>query len=187
LVGKVSRQVPNQLDLFFNREPTDDRLENGADCDSVFPDQTAVIHVGENAHQKLAVHSISHSSMPGNAVAKIFHVERPLKPGGKKATEWGDKGRKNGHDENVQVVGRVGERRNVPAQYASQEDPEGGPDFPLPPNENRVGVALDIAPGVYPKTMPKSIVLKKAPTKPSTVFFGESLMRGVRPMVIPQT
>ena len=38
-----------------------------------------------------------------------------------------------------------------------------------------------------PQTIPKSIVLKKAPTKPSTVFFGESLMRGVRPMVIPQT
>jgi hypothetical protein len=38
-----------------------------------------------------------------------------------------------------------------------------------------------------PQTMAKSMVLKKAPTKPSTVFFGESLMRGVRPMVIPQT
>ena len=37
-----------------------------------------------------------------------------------------------------------------------------------------------------PQITPKSMVLKKAPTKPSTVFLGESLMRGVRPMVIPQ-
>src|SRR5712691_10778008 len=34
--------------------------------------------------------------------------------------------------------------------------------------------------------MAKTIVHRNAPTKPSTVFFGESLMRGVRPMVIPQ-
>ena len=34
---------------------------------------------------------------------------------------------------------------------ASQEDPEGGPDFPLPPNENRVWVALDVTPGVHTK------------------------------------
>lgn len=34
--------------------------------------------------------------------------------------------------------------------------------------------------------MAKTIVHKNAPTKPSTVFFGESLMSGVRPMVIPQ-
>jgi len=34
--------------------------------------------------------------------------------------------------------------------------------------------------------MAKTIVHRNAPTKPSTVFFGESLMSGVRPMVIPQ-
>ena len=34
--------------------------------------------------------------------------------------------------------------------------------------------------------MAKTIVHKNAPMKPSTVFFGESLMSGVRPMVIPQ-
>jgi hypothetical protein len=30
-------------------------------------------------------------------------------------------------------------------------------------------------------------VLQKAPTNPSTVFFGESLIKGVRPTVIPHT
>ena len=34
--------------------------------------------------------------------------------------------------------------------------------------------------------MAKTMVHKNAPIKPSTVFLGESLMRGVRPMVIPQ-
>lgn len=33
---------------------------------------------------------------------------------------------------------------------------------------------------------PKTIVRTQAPTKPSTVFFGESLMSCVRPNVMPQ-
>ena len=63
----------------------------------------------------LAVHSISHPPMSRNAVAKVLDVESTLKSGGEKATERSDKGSKNGHDENVQVVGRVCDRRDVPA------------------------------------------------------------------------
>lgn len=37
-----------------------------------------------------------------------------------------------------------------------------------------------------PQMTLKITVLQKAPTNPSTVFFGESLMSGVRPRVIPQ-
>ena len=36
-----------------------------------------------------------------------------------------------------------------------------------------------------PQIRAKIIVEKNAPTKPSTVFLGDSLMSGVRPMVIP--
>ena len=40
---------------------------------------------------------------------------------------------------------------------------------------------------VIPLTQrPKMIVLMKAPTKPSTVFFGERAMSCVRPKVLPQ-
>lgn len=53
--------------------------------------------------------------MSRNAVAKVLDVESTLKSGGEKATERSDKGSKNGHDENVQVVGRVCDRRDVPA------------------------------------------------------------------------
>jgi len=37
-----------------------------------------------------------------------------------------------------------------------------------------------------PHNTPKIMVLQNAPTNPSTVFFGESLIRGVLPSVIPQ-
>jgi len=52
LVSEVSRQIPNKLDLLFDREPADNGLENGADCHSVFADQAAVIDVGEDTHQE---------------------------------------------------------------------------------------------------------------------------------------
>lgn len=54
LVSKVSRQVPDKLDLFLDREPADNGLEDGADCHFVFPDQTAIIDVGEDTHQESA-------------------------------------------------------------------------------------------------------------------------------------
>ena len=54
LVSKVSRQVLNKLDLLLDREPADNRLEDGPNCHFVFPDQAAVIDVGEDTHQESA-------------------------------------------------------------------------------------------------------------------------------------
>ena len=41
----------------------------------------------------------------------------------------------------------TGER--VKTHQTRQEDPEGGPNFPLPPNKDRVWVTFDVAPGVH--------------------------------------
>jgi len=113
LASEVSRQIPNKLDLLFDREPADDGLEDGADCHSVFADQTAIIDVGEDTHQELAIHSISHSPVSGDAVTEILDVEGTLKSRSEKTTEWSDKRRKNGHDEDMEVVGCIWERRDV--------------------------------------------------------------------------
>ena len=45
--------------------------------------------------------------MSGYAVSEILDVEGTLESGGEEATEWGDKGRENGHDEHMEVVGRI--------------------------------------------------------------------------------
>ena len=52
LASKVSRQIPNKLDLLIDRKPTNDSLEHGANRHSVFADQTAIINVGEDTHQE---------------------------------------------------------------------------------------------------------------------------------------
>lgn len=133
LASKISGQVPDKLDLLFDSKPTNDCLKNGTDCDPIFADQASVIDIGENAHQKsatlsvngsgngelsnvLAVHSIGHPPMARNAMAEIFDVEGTFKSGGEETPEWADKGRKNCHDENVQVVGRIWESRDVSSQ-----------------------------------------------------------------------
>lgn len=51
--------------------------------------------------------------MPRNALTEIFNVEGTLKSGGEETAKWSDKGRKNGHDEEMEVVGRIWERQDV--------------------------------------------------------------------------
>lgn len=75
MAGKVSRQVPNKLDLLFNREPADDSLENRADCDPVLADQATVVHVGENTHQKPAMSSVNGDAEWG---VSIKHTGSPF-------------------------------------------------------------------------------------------------------------
>ena len=41
------------------------------------------------------------------------------------------------------------DQRRVRTHQTRQEHPEGGPYFPLPPNKDWVGIALDIAPSVH--------------------------------------
>ena len=101
-------------------------------------------------------------------MAKVFDVKSALKSGGEETPEWSDKGCKNGHDKNMQVVGRVRECGDVSSQlrdkkfshgsddcrrvetnYTSQENPERCPDFPLPPYEHRVGFAHNATPSVH--------------------------------------
>jgi len=118
LASKISGQVPNKLDLLFDSKSASDSLKDGTNCDPIFADQAGVIDIGENAHQKsamlsvngsgncelsnvLAVHSISHPPMPGDAVTEIFDVEGTFESGGEETSKRTDKRRKDCHDENV--------------------------------------------------------------------------------------
>ena len=61
----------------------------------------------------LAVHPISHSPVSGDTVTEILNVKGTLKSGREKSAEGCHKGRKNGHHEEVEVVGRIRERRDI--------------------------------------------------------------------------
>ena len=53
-----------------------------------------VIHVCKEAHDKLAVHSVGHTAVAGNGVAKVLDLEGSLKARSKKATKGSDQGGK---------------------------------------------------------------------------------------------
>lgn len=47
--------------------------------------------------------------MTWNTVTKVFNIECPLEPACKEAAERGDKGGKGGHDQGVDLEGRIGD------------------------------------------------------------------------------
>jgi len=130
LVSEVSRQIPDKLDLLLDREPTNNGLEDGANRHSVFADQATIINIGEHTHQEsttlsaktgvrrkilniLAVHPVSHPPVSRDTMTEILDIKGTLKSGSEKAAERSDERRKNGHHEEMEVVGRIRERRNV--------------------------------------------------------------------------
>lgn len=52
LALQISLQVRHELQLLVHGEPTDDHLEDRSHCDMVFADETAVIHICEDAHEE---------------------------------------------------------------------------------------------------------------------------------------
>lgn len=84
----VLLQVLYQLQLLVNGKPANDHLQDRTHADVVFSNKTAIIDVGEHAHEELAVHAIGHPSMTRDAVAKILDVEGTLETRRKETSEW---------------------------------------------------------------------------------------------------
>jgi len=61
----------------------------------------------------LAVHSIGHSPVSRDTVTKVLDVEGTLESGSEEATEGCNERRENGHDEQMKMVGRIWERRDI--------------------------------------------------------------------------
>lgn len=78
LTPQVSRQISNKLQLLFRSQTANDGLQDASNSNVVLANETTIIDICEYAHEKLAVHSISHSTMSRNAVAEILDIERAL-------------------------------------------------------------------------------------------------------------
>ena len=78
LIEQVFTQTPYDLHLLLCAQPCDGRLNDGAYACLVYRNKTLVIHEGEEAHDELAVHAVSDTSMPGNALAEILDLEGSL-------------------------------------------------------------------------------------------------------------
>lgn len=86
--------------------------------------------------------------MPRDAIAKVLEIESTLEPGSKEASEGGDQGGKDGHHESMDLERGPGDRRNMKRR-------DKGLNWlgcdECPPDECRVGVALDTRPSIDTK------------------------------------
>ncbi len=80
----------NQVHLFLERQAGDGRLNDPTQRHLIYCNKTMVIHVDEEAHDELAVHSIGHTAMAGNWVTKVFDLEGALETRGEEAAERGN-------------------------------------------------------------------------------------------------
>ena len=58
---------------------------------------------------------------------EILDVEGTFESGGEEATKWSDKGRENGHDKHVEVIGRIRNFCDVSPELGGDEIQSLGP------------------------------------------------------------
>ena len=91
------------LDLFLRCQAPHGRLYHATNASLVASNKRLIVHIGKSAHDELAIHAISHSSVARNAVTKVFDIIRSLDPRGKEASERSDERRKGCEDEDVKL------------------------------------------------------------------------------------
>lgn len=99
----------DKLNLLIGSQAGNGRLENSPQVDLVDRNEGVVIHVGEEAHDELAIHAVGDAAVAGDRVAKVLDLEGALETRGKETTEWGNQGRKRGQDESMELHGSKGD------------------------------------------------------------------------------
>ena len=123
------------LDLGLEVEPRghiDDALDGGVGSDTgcvgaAERDEGPVVDVDEEPHKELAVHAVREPAVTRDEVAKVLDLERALEARSEEAAEGRDDGRKDGHDEPVELRGRVakGDRPDEGAERGGQRHGDG--------------------------------------------------------------
>lgn len=103
LVAEIAAHALDQLDLLLGVEARNGRLQDAAQRDLVDLDKGVEVHVGEEAHDELAVHAVRHAAVAGDGVAKVLDLEGALEAGGEEAAKGSNERGKGGEGESVQL------------------------------------------------------------------------------------
>lgn len=68
-------QTSDHLHLLLGRKSPHCRLNNATRRSLVDRNEALVVHVGERAHDELAIHAVSHAAVAWDAIAKVLDVE----------------------------------------------------------------------------------------------------------------
>ena len=72
---QVLAQALDDLHLLLVVQARDRELHHTAHARLVHRDEALVVHVGEEAHDELAVHAIGDAAVAGDAVAEVFDLK----------------------------------------------------------------------------------------------------------------
>lgn len=103
LVDKVSCEELDKLDLLVGCEAGNGSLEESSGRCLVHCDEALVVHESEEAHDELAVHTVSHAAVTRNGVAKVLDVEGALEARGEEAAERCNQRSEGCHDKDVEL------------------------------------------------------------------------------------
>jgi hypothetical protein len=124
LLFEIFDQIADKFQLFVDIQIADNGLKDSSNSHIVGANQTAIIDVGEDAHEEsdndnqsmmtgirivclLAIHPICHPSVAWDAVAKVFDVKGAFEARRKEAPEGRDEGRKACKHKEMKLVWRV--------------------------------------------------------------------------------
>ena len=117
---------------------------------------------GKGSSDVLAVHAVGHATVPGDAVAEVLDVERALEAGREEPAEGRDERCEASEHEYVVLVGCIWDRRELMTglslnvstgelfgyyertYHRRKQSLRGRRDRPLPPDEYRIGVAVQV-------------------------------------------
>lgn len=80
----------HELHLLFRSQSRDCAFDNTAERDLIDRNEAVVVHVCEETHDELAIHSVRNTTMARNRIAEVLDFEGPLKSGSEEATKWSD-------------------------------------------------------------------------------------------------
>jgi hypothetical protein len=101
LVHQVFSNPLDELHLFLRIEACDGHLDHTTQRDLIYCNETVVVHVCEETHDKLAIRPIGDASMSRDRVTKVLDLERALQTRGKETTKRRNEGREGAEDEDV--------------------------------------------------------------------------------------
>jgi hypothetical protein len=129
----------HQLHLLLWCQTCDCSLDHSSKRDFVHSDEAVVIHIREETHDELTVHTICNTSMSRNRITEVLNLKGSFEAGSEKASEGSDQRSKCSEDQDVHLHWCHGEG------FCERE-----PDWETIDvgYEDRVGGALETGPDV---------------------------------------
>lgn len=105
LIEQVLRQASDDFQLLFSRQPLNRRFNDSTDVRLMSCNEAVVVHVCKETHDELTVHSVSHSAMTRNRLAKILDFESSFETRSKEATKGSDERGERGENQDMELHG----------------------------------------------------------------------------------